>query len=87
MAPHEILPPHPQFLPPLHPVGTNVIQSIFARRSILYQLNLLKLASSDDRISMNLNDYKPFEKIYRSMWANNANALALSYASGSRLEA
>ena len=44
---------------------TNVIQSIFARRSILYQLNQLKLATSTDRISLNLDNYKSFEKIYR----------------------
>ena len=57
---------------------TNVVQSLFARRSLLMQLGKDYLLDDDNNI---LNSpFKSFEKIYKSMWANNANALAMLYA-------
>ena len=53
---------------------TNVVQSLFARRSLLMQLGKNYLLSDDKNV---LNSpFKNFEKIYKSIWANNANAMA-----------
>ena len=53
---------------------TNVVQSLFARRSLLWQLD--KAESKD---VMN-TPYKAFEKKYKGVWANNANAMSHNYA-------
>jgi phosphatidylinositol 4-phosphatase len=55
---------------------TNVVQSLFARRSILKQLNKLGSGSGD---ALN-SPYTSFEKIYKTVWANNANAISELYA-------
>ena len=57
---------------------TNVVQSLFARRSLLMQLGKNYLLSDDKNV---LNSpFKNFEKIYKSIWANNANAISMLYA-------
>ena len=53
---------------------TNVVQSLFARRSLLWQLNK---AEGPDIMN---TPYKLFEKKYKAVWANNANAMSLAYA-------
>ena len=56
---------------------TNVVQSLLARRSLLQQLN--KLAYVDTNASID-SPWKKFEKVFKSVWANNANAIAKLYA-------
>ena len=57
---------------------TNVVQSLFARRSLLMQLGKDYLLQDDKNV---LNSpFKSFEKIYKSIWANNANAISMLYA-------
>eukprot|EP00605_Chrysophyceae_sp_TOSAG23-4_P001416 GSChrysophyteH1.ASY1.ANO1.1542.1 assembled CDS len=55
---------------------TNVVQSLFARRSILKQLGKLEKGGND---ALN-SPYKTFETIFKSVWANNANAISKLYA-------
>lgn len=57
---------------------TNVVQSLFARRSLLMQLGKSGLLESPDNILD--TPWKPFEKIYKSVWTNNANAISTLYA-------
>ena len=57
---------------------TNVVQSLFARRSLIMQLGHLSLLENSAYI-MN-SPFKTFEKIYKSVWANNADAISLGYA-------
>lgn len=57
---------------------TNVVQSLFARRSLIMQLGHLPLLENDACV-MN-TPFKSFEKIYKSMWANNADAISIGYA-------
>jgi hypothetical protein len=57
---------------------TNVVQSLFARRSLLMQIGKSGLLESPDNILD--TPWKPFEKIYKSVWANNANSISLMYA-------
>lgn len=57
---------------------TNVVQSLLARRSLLMQLEKSSLLN-DESCRMD-TPWKPFEKIYKSIWANNANAMSVSYA-------
>jgi phosphatidylinositol 4-phosphatase len=57
---------------------TNVVQSLFARRSLIMQLGHLSLLENSAYI-MN-SPFKAFEKIYKSVWANNADAISLGYA-------
>jgi hypothetical protein len=64
---------------------TNVVQSLLARRSLVIQLGKSLNSSSTGPSSGSPNNlletpWKPFEKIYKSMWANNANALSFAYA-------
>ena len=60
---------------------TNVVQSLFARRSILRQLDKLPApaagASDEDAIN---SPYPAFEQIYKGVWANNANSISVLYA-------
>lgn len=56
---------------------TNVVQSLFARRSLLMQLGKNNLLETDNVLD---TPFKPFEKIYKSIWANNANAISQLYA-------
>lgn len=57
---------------------TNVVQSLFARRSLIMQLGHMSLLENSSYI-MN-SPFKTFEKIYKSVWANNADAISLGYA-------
>lgn len=56
---------------------TNVVQSLFARRSLLMQLNRLSLLKNDDVLS---TPFKKFEIIYKRVWINNADAMSTMYA-------
>lgn len=57
---------------------TNVVQSLFARRSLIMQLGHMALLENNSYI-MN-TPFKSFEKIYKSVWANNADAISVGYA-------
>ena len=52
--------------------------SLFARRSLLMQLSKEYLLEDDKNVLD--SPFKAFEKIYKSVWANNANTIALLYA-------
>lgn len=54
---------------------TNVVQSMIARRSILIQLN--KNYNKDVVLD---SPYSEFEKTFKCLWANNADALSLIYS-------
>jgi len=56
---------------------TNVVQSLFARRSLICQLGK---SGSVDSSNVLETPWKKFEKIYKSIWANNANEMSLLYA-------
>eukprot|EP01038_Epipyxis_sp_PR26KG_P004164 gene4164-5928_t len=58
---------------------TNVVQSLFARRSLMLQVN--KGAALDAPGASVLDTkYSNFEKTFKSVWANNADAMSLGYA-------
>ncbi|TMW61951.1 hypothetical protein Poli38472_009444 [Pythium oligandrum] len=55
---------------------TNVVQSLFARRSLLLQLN--ETAALQGNV---LNSpFDDFEKVFKHVWGNNADAISLFYA-------
>lgn len=56
---------------------TNVTQSLFARRSLLAQLNKVSAGAGSSVMD---TPYKKFEKVYKVVWANNADAISLMYA-------
>ena len=57
---------------------TNVVQSLFARRSLMMQLGHTNLMENPAHV---LNSpWKVFEKAYKSMWVNNADAISVAYA-------
>lgn len=56
---------------------TNVVQSLIARRSLLMQLGKTDLLDGGDVMN---TPWKKFESLYKSLWAKNADALALMYA-------
>jgi hypothetical protein len=56
---------------------TNVVQSLFARRSLIMQLGQNGLLESGNPLE---TPWKKFEKIYKSVWANNADAISVAYA-------
>ena len=56
---------------------TNVVQSLFGRRSLLLQLGKSKALDGQKVLD---TPWKPFEKVYKSIWANNANAISQLYA-------
>lgn len=58
---------------------TNVVQSLFARRSLIFQLGK---ASSLDMNGSHILDtpWKTFEVSFKTLWTNNANAMSLAYA-------
>lgn len=56
---------------------TNVVQSLFARRSLLMQLNKNDLLLSGKVLS---TPFKKFEDVYKSIWIHNADAISLMYA-------
>jgi hypothetical protein len=56
---------------------TNVVQSLFARRSLIMQLGHPALLENNNPLD---TPWKKFEKIYKSVWANNADAMSIGYA-------
>ena len=56
---------------------TNVVQSLFARRSLIMQLGKLSILKEGLVLD---TPWKPFEKIYKCVWANNADAISHMYA-------
>lgn len=62
---------------------TNVVQSLFARRSLLLQLGYVHYLK-EAQYCLD-TPWKPFEKIYKSIWTNNANAISLGYAGTGKL--
>mmetsp|Transcript_61 Transcript_61/g.120 ORF Transcript_61/g.120 Transcript_61/m.120 type:complete len:628 (-) Transcript_61:36-1919(-) len=56
---------------------TNVVQSIFARRAILRQLDKSDVLNSGNVLT---TPFKRFEDIYKQIWVNNANAMSVLYA-------
>lgn len=55
---------------------TNVVQSIIARRSVRHQLVQLGVLTSDQLIENEVE----FEKMFKNVWADNADACAKQYA-------
>lgn len=64
---------------------TNVVQSLFARRSLVLQAGLTKVEMSGAHILQ--TPYKQFETIFKSMWTNNANAMSMGYTGTGALKA
>jgi hypothetical protein len=65
---------------------TNVVQTLFARRSLILQLGLAQ------RLEMNgahilETPWKAFETIFKTMWTNNANAMSMGYTGTGALKA
>ena len=58
---------------------TNVVQSILARRSLFMQLGKNRVYQDNLLYSIE-SPYKPFEKLFRLMWVNNADAISMNYA-------
>lgn len=56
---------------------TNVVQSLFGRRSVLKMLGKLNAGDSSDALN---SPYPAFEQIYKGVWANNANSISFAYA-------
>lgn len=54
---------------------TNVVQSMIARRSLLIQLN--KTYNKDVVLD---SPFSEFERDFKCLWANNADALSLIYS-------
>jgi phosphatidylinositol 4-phosphatase len=58
---------------------TNVVQSLFARRALVYQVGLnTRLEMKGQHILQ--TPWKNFEIVFKTMWANNANAISMGYA-------
>lgn len=65
---------------------TNVVQTLFARRSLILQLGL------GQRLEMNgahilETPWKAFENIFKALWTNNANAMSMGYTGTGALKA
>lgn len=58
---------------------TNVVQSIIARRSLFIQLTKNSLYQENLENSIE-SPYKKFEKLFKSVWVNNADAISFGYA-------
>lgn len=56
---------------------TNVVQSLLARRSIMYQLGKVPQITAQTALD---SPYRSFEKIFKAVWANNADAVSMGYA-------
>jgi len=56
---------------------TNVVQSLFARRSLIMQLEKNSLLNEGFVLD---TPWKAFEKIYKCVWTNNADAISYMYA-------
>jgi hypothetical protein len=64
---------------------TNVVQSLFARRSLILQTGKSKLLDMNGTAILE-TPWKSFEKVFKNCWANNANAMSLRYAGTSALK-
>lgn len=62
---------------------TNVAQSLFARRSLLLQVDQLKPSSDKDVLN---SPYKEFEVVFKDVWANNADAMSIYYSGSGALK-
>ncbi len=58
---------------------TNVVQSLFARRSLVLQVGKEKTIEFNGNHIMD-TPWKSFEKIFKTMWTNNADAMSMCYA-------
>jgi phosphatidylinositol 4-phosphatase len=58
---------------------TNVVQSLFARRSLVLQVGKEGLVDMDGKGLLE-TPWKPFELMFKHVWVNNANAISLAYA-------
>jgi len=56
---------------------TNVVQSLYARRSIMLQLG--KKVEIGPKTALD-SEFKSFEKVFKAVWANNADAVSMGYA-------
>jgi len=56
---------------------TNVVQSLFARRSLVIALGKTDALKSGNVLE---TPYKDFEKVYKDLWGNNADAMSMLYA-------
>ena len=56
---------------------TNVVQSLLARRSLILQTGTEKEV---DLTKVLETPWKQFEKTFKSVWVNNANAISMGYA-------
>lgn len=59
---------------------TNVVQSLFARRSIVFQLDKADKVDLNSPTGLMTTPWKNFEVMFKHVWANNANAISLGYA-------
>lgn len=58
---------------------TNVVQSLFARRSLIFQSGKHKTLDLTGKTVLE-TPWKAFEKAFKNCWANNANAMSMGYA-------
>jgi hypothetical protein len=56
---------------------TNVVQSLFARRSLLVQVGRKDLLEGEDMMTI---PFHQFETLFKSVWVNNANEMSRLYA-------
>ena len=56
---------------------TNVVQSLLARRSLLFQLSAEKQVDLENVLE---TPWKSFESRFKTLWVNNANAMSFNYA-------
>jgi hypothetical protein len=56
---------------------TNVVQSLLARRSIIFQTGMNTKVDMSDVLD---TPWKAFEKTFKAVWANNANSMSMGYA-------
>ena len=59
---------------------TNVVQSLFGRRSLIMQLGKTDALDITGNNSVLESPWKNFEKVFKTVWANNANAMSMMYA-------
>lgn len=58
---------------------TNVVQSLFARRSLILQVGKATAVDMNGAGAL-ATPWKNFEKLFKTMWVNNANSMSLSYS-------
>lgn len=58
---------------------TNVVQSLFARRSLVLQVGKGDVVDMTGKGLLE-TPWKPFESMFKHVWVNNANAISLAYA-------